>query len=499
MKLCSPPIPGLWTPIVHCNCIGNQIVAVRNRVISPIPAPAAHRIESMRNVARSIAARFPKVYPQELGEFALEYSGAKRQKYLQAAEDVRAFGLTKHDYDITLFVKPDRLNPVLKRNPDPRPIQFRKPKYCVMIAKYIKAIEPHLYAMHYETPYTSKLRMVAKGLNQLDRARLLRRKWSLFKNPMAATIDGERFDKHMNVELLKVEHLFYLLILPSQEFKRLLRAQLRNRCFSKEGVAYSTLGRRMSGEMNTALGNCVIMLLMVLSILLVLRIKFELLDDGDDCLVIYEAESHDQVRTALESMNEFGLHVKLENVSSVFERIKFCQSQPIETHCGWKFCRDPYKVMSTSVVGIKWASLNEQGRRTYLNGIAECELVLNKGVPVLEAFARALRRNAATTRKAYDEKSGEYYRYMRELKAFVNVDEVVPITPAARMSFYLAFGIDPATQVEYEDRLDVWQFPLTGDKTEVCYMDVRAWVDSRMFTSTNAAAFGENDPKKEEI
>lgn len=475
--------------------MANQVVAVNNRVVSSIPLANPQYITRMRAVALKLARRMPRSEPQELGEFALEYSGAKRDKYLNAAKEVRAFGLSKSDYYVTMFVKPDRLDPTIKTNPDPRPIQFRHPRYCVLLAQYIKAIEPSLYALHYQTKFTSSTRMIAKGLNQFQRASLLRSKWNRFHCPRSASIDGERFDKHMNTELLKVEHYLYSMLLPSKEFATLLKAQLLNRGFSKDGVKYVANGRRMSGEMNTALGNCAIMIMMVLTVMLPLRIPFEIMDDGDDCLIIYESPTHSLVVGAIASMTEFGLKVKLENIADSLENVKFCQSQPVLTAKGWKFCRNPFRVMSNSMVGLKWLTLNTRSRQKHLNGIAECELVLNKGVPVLHAFAAALRRNANISTYTVDHESGEYLKYMRELKAFAKVDEVVPITEEARLSFSRAFGVTPEQQVEYELRLDAWQFPIIGDTLEVEYMDARTWVDNRQYRHSQAAAYGENDPK----
>jgi hypothetical protein len=481
VRLAQVPFPGLWLPVIHHNCVGNQVVAVVNRVIGMIPSPDPIFIRNMRATADLVAARMPKVLPQELGHFALDYTGAKRRRYLQAVDDVNYYGLRKQDYNITMFIKPDRIDPTSKRNPDPRPIQFRKATYCVVLAKYIKAIEPHLYCLKFQSESTSNIRMVAKGLNQYQRARILQRKWNLFSSPEAATIDGERFDKHMNAELLKVEHHFYTRILNHPEFKRLLKVQLQNTGYTAEQIKYLTSGRRMSGEMNTALGNCVIMILMALTVLLPTRLRFELFDDGDDCLVIYNSHDAPRIHAALRSMSSFGLNVKVENIANTFEHITFCQSRPIYTAKGYKFCRNPVKVLSTALVGQKWSHLNAKGRATYLNGLAECECILNKGVPMLHEFAMALRRNAHSNKTAFNYSSGEYLRYVRELKAYKNVNEHVPITHEARLSFASAFDITIAEQLFYEQSFRDWRFPLDGDVHEHSYMDPITWLDNRVY------------------
>jgi len=139
--------------------------------------------------------------------------------------------------------------------------------------------------------------------------------------------------------------------------------------------------------------------------------------------------------------------------------------------------------MSCTLVGSKWLHLNRKGRATFLNGLAECEIILNKGVPVLHSFAQALRRNAGTSKVAFDPTSGEHYRYMRELKTRMNVHTIVPITLEARLSYHRAFNCSPEQQVFYESLLDAWTFPLDGDIIEETYIDPVTWEDHRVWST----------------
>jgi hypothetical protein len=451
-----------------------------NRVLGSTPKPTASAIRDLRRMALKLGSRLPQVHQEEYGIFALKYHGAKRARYLQAAELVKQYGVRPRDARITMFVKPDRINPFEKRNPDPRAIQFRDPIYCVGLASYLKPIEPHLYALKYKNKYLGKTRLIAKGLNQLERARLLLRKWRRFLNPTCRTIDAHRFDKHCHTPLLRAEHLVYLRCLYDPDFKRLLKLQLRNYGFTDEEIAYITDGLRMSGDMNTALGNCGLMILITLVTFLPLKVPFDILDDGDDCLILCDASHAPRINAAILTMTRFGMIIRIENETNIFEKIVFCQSQPIFTAHGPKFVRNPMKVMSHSLVGLKWSTLNERGRRTYLNGVAECETILNQGVPVLHSFGQALRRNANTSRLAFDESAGDYFRLIRELKS-TRADAVVPITDATRCSFHKAFGIDPSTQVDWEARLDSWSFSLTGDMTEFAHFDPTTWEDQRVW------------------
>lgn len=234
----------------------------------------------------------------------------------------------------------------------------------------------------------------------------------------------------------------------------------------------------MSGDMNTALGNCIIMILMCLAVFMPLNLIFDLFDDGDDCIVICEEDDFLLFEAAVNTMGQFGMVMKIESTTTEFERISWCQCQPIHTAKGWKFCRDPPKVMSTALVGQKWYHLNARGRAKYLRGLAECEVILNKGVPVLQVFAEALLRNAGSVRAVFDESSGEYFRYLRELKEIRSVTEVVPITDEARVSFSIAFGIDVTQQFHLEQQFRNWTFSLEGVTFDGPVRDT-LWNDAR--------------------
>jgi hypothetical protein len=469
--------------ILHHNCLENQRVAISNRVlgITPQCTPVGRTI--LTRAAQFLARHLPKTTQEELGLFAYAYSGAKRTRYLDATDRVIANGLTRKDSTISMFIKPDRMNPLEKVKPDPRPIQFRDSRYCVVLASYLKPIEPHLYSL--KIPSISPTRLVGKGCNQLRRARICHSKWTRFATPVAISIDASRFDKHVNTALLQAEHLVYQLCNPDPDFARILRWQLRNTCRSSLGLVYRTRGKRMSGDMNTALGNCIIMLIMVIAVLQPLNVSYDLFDDGDDCLVFCDLRHLTLVQGAIQTMAQFGMVIRVDSVAHQFENISWCQSQPVLTYHGWKFVRNPYKVLSHTLCSMKWYHLNETGRLTFLRGLATCEAILNKGVPVLQPFAEALLRVAGKGKVAFDVSSGEYFRYLRELQAVPLVDEFVPITTEARLSFSQAFGMDVSTQMALEHDLAHWAFSVSGlaHDTPVCsyfdWSDQRSWFDGR--------------------
>lgn len=474
--IASPSLPGVYVPFAHHDCVHNQNISIHNRVCGEVPQPTAAGLFRMRRGASYIMRSMPKTTQEELGLFVEKYPVAKRKRYLDALQRVLDDGLSRSDADVTQFVKCEKMTPE-KINPDPRSIQFRAAKYCVVLAAYLKPMEHHLYKMRLNAPHAAtRSRVVGKGLNQVERATLLRRKMSAFRNPRVISLDMSRFDQHVSLEALQIEHAVYLHSNPDPLFRRLLSWQLHNTVRSRLGFKYTTRGKRMSGDMNTALGNCVQMIAMVVGAMEQLEIEYDILDDGDDCLLIVEAESLQMVLDALPRlMLECGHELKIEHVADTLADVEWCQSKPIFDGARWKFVRNPWKVMSCALVGTRWLGADPMFRLHYLAGIAQCELVLNAGVPVLQEYAKALLRNSKGVLPKFDQNSGEWWRYVRELRHRGPVD----ITADARTSFAQAFGISADQQQHYEAILQKWNFECGPDHEEVGNRCPDTWDDLR--------------------
>jgi len=500
--LATPAFEKCFAPFNHHACSCNELIAISNRVCGVVPQPTSGGLKKLRCAAKILSQCLPEVTPWDSGQLPLLYGGLKRRRYEEAERRVREGGLTAKDASITMFIKDERLSP-LKHNPDPRAIQFRDSRYCVELARYLKPIEHNLYNLvGAEGTCLPTTRMVGKGLNQVQRAKLLRRKLSMFRRPVTFSLDMSRFDQHCSKELLEVEHSVYKHCLRDKHFSWLLALQLFNRCFTKNGFVYATRGKRMSGDMNTALGNCIIMICMVIAMMTDLPgVKWDILDDGDDCLLIVEMEDEERVRAAcLPAFLEFGHECKIEHVAYSLPEVSWCQSSPIEYATGkWKFVRDPFKTMSCDLVGSKW-KCDLESRKRLLASLGLCELILNLGVPILQSYALAIMRSSCGA-KPYS--TGDFFssslaiRAMRELKTIdpkginkelhtfnmKHLNRLGPqaIATEARVSFAAAFGVTIDEQIEMEKCLDKWTIELTGDVLLTTSRDVATWIDHRAY------------------
>lgn len=476
-------LPGCFIPYAHSNCNCNQLVALQNRVLSVAVEPKADSMEQLGRFASRICNRLPRMQPETLEQFCSRFSGSRRARYERAALDYKTRGITRKDANVTMFVKMERLNPEKKINPDPRAIQFRSQVYCVALGRHLKPLEHYLYELKGDGNLLPSSRVIGKGLNMTKRAMLAKEKWDRFHQPCVVSLDASRFDKHVSVEMLQVEHSVYKAMNHDPEFAKLLSWQLNNKGRSDTGIKYKCKGRRMSGDMNTALGNCVIMVLMVACFMQ--GKKYDILDDGDDVLLFIEKGELSYVMENVKgTFAGWGFDMKIESVAHQFTHIDWCQSNPIEVIPGvWKFIRHPHKVLSCAATGFKY--IGKRDRRKLLYTIGECEASLNAGVPVLQEFARALRRCSGVTTGIELTYSDSFYHRMK--------DEVLnpqgaEITLKARLDFQDAFGVGISQQIAAEDYFARWAFIIDGEQELVADLD-SAWTRIYGYTGPEVHAW----------
>jgi hypothetical protein len=265
---CTIPTPGIV--YTHNNSLNNVLRGIGERLkfvsdghggFVPPPRPVVFDLEEY---GERLLRKMPKFKaPISSDEFVRLYDGPKRKRYEAALIQLERNGLLERDGDVQLFIKDEKVCSWTKVDPAPRLISPRDPKYCIAVGRYIKPIEHLLYkAVARVWGETT----IAKGLNFNDRGKLMEKKWASFRKPVAVGLDASRFDQHVSYRALQWEHSVYMRCFPSEgrdgKLARLLRRQLNNKgvCYVDDHqVSYSHRGGRMSGDMNTALGNCLIM------------------------------------------------------------------------------------------------------------------------------------------------------------------------------------------------------------------------------------------------
>lgn len=392
--------------------------------------------------SRSVREQMSSFTPVCLNDFVEMYKGPKKATYARAVESLQHTPVRRRDGETSAFVKREKCN----TSKAPRAIQTRDPRYHASVGRFFKPVEKRVYRAIASAMDASTI--VSKGLNLDEVGELIHSKWSAFNHPVALGLDATKFDMHVSPEMLEWEHSFYKSIFRGNKaekarFARLLRWQVNNRgkSFCVDGkVKYSVHGRRMSGDMNTSLGNCLIMCAMIFSYALERGVRIDLLNNGDDCVVFMEAEDLSRFTVGLDKwFLEMGFRMTSEAPVYAMEAIEFCQMHPVQVGGGWRMVRNPRTALEKDTMCT--IMVNDHEYLSWLAGVAQCGLAACSGVPVMQAFYESL---SATSRVPVEQRLVEDtgMRRLTERMSVVHRE----VTEEARYSFWLAFGVSPDDQ-----------------------------------------------------
>jgi len=374
------------------------------------------------------------------------YHGPKKRIYQEALYSLEKDALTAADAQLSAFIKLEKQD-VAKA---PRVINPRSARYNLRLGKYLKHAE-HKYFRAINKAFGAKTRAtVIKGFNADDSASVLRQKWDRFANPIAIGLDATKFDMHVSVPALRYEHSFYQHLFPrSKDLRWLLKMQLRNKGLARASdgtVKFSMEGTRCSGDLNTSLGNCLIMCALVWVYARLRGIDIELANNGDDCVVFMEMEDEAAFTAGL---NEWfvskGFAMAVEPTVDEFERVEFCQSRPVQLSTGWRMVRNISACLNKDpmcLINIP----NDKVYKKWLSAVGTCGSQLTSGVPLLSAFYDIFVRAGTVCSEGM---MREVFKNRSQLHLAQGLSTAV-IDARSRVSLYYAFGILPDLQVAIE-------------------------------------------------
>lgn len=461
-----PVFPGVSGPSVfgvHNNSLNNGARALVERVfrspdgagnlVAPPPCTARPHL-TLRGFKAALGKHLGVHRPLSREQFLGYYTGRRLGVYQRAVASLEERPLTEGDFGVKkAFVKAEKINFTAKPDPAPRVIQPRDPRYNVEVGVYLRPLEHHVYRAIQEV-YGGPT--VMKGYSAEDVAGHLRDMWDSFAEPVAVGLDASRFDQHVRKEMLEWEHSVYLQCFSAADRRRLrwlLKGQVHNKCYlqADDGrLKYRVTGSRMSGDMNTALGNCLIMCALIYRLGLERSVKLRLANNGDDCVVVMEREDVARFVQGLDRwFHAYGFNMKVEEPVRVFEHIEFCQAHPVYDGSRWIMVRNPSTTISKDAICVNRDYGHGPAARKWLYAVGECGLSMTGGIPVVQEHYQAFLRNgvAGLGRNAVVTETG-MYMLSKGLHR-----QVAEPTDEARISFWLAFGVSPTQQRAYEARL----------------------------------------------
>jgi hypothetical protein len=455
---CSTQIEGTWVPSVHADCNHNEIAALLKRSLAPTPkAGVDSRLPVIRVFNR--IRKLTRGYGGERWSYletANSYSGALRRRYLEAEASLsRDEPLERRDTLLSAFLKAEKFG--YGKYGKPRMIFPRSPRYNLALASYLKPLEHYLWGILTARRLFkgSNTRVVAKGLNLHQRASLIVRKFREMEDCVCFEVDGSAFEAHVDVWQLQQEHAVYLAAYRGDhELANLLARQLVNEGTTKGGVWFTRAGGRASGDFNTGMGNTLIMLSVVVSTLRAIGVEFDVLADGDNSLVFLHRWDVPRVVANFRNLalKNSGHEMVLERPVDVIEEIRFGQCAPVEwDHGRWVMVRDWAKVISQMTSNHAHIN-NITFAPKYLRAVAECELSLNAGLPIVQNLCARIKEQTTYGKS-------KVFSLLRDYEAMgVRLDGVGKaqfraVTPLCRESYCRAFGVTATRQEEIEARL----------------------------------------------
>lgn len=456
---------------VHCESLTNLargivervLNVVRNGELCEVPKPRSGVFKRLSGFRTALVRRTPSTPVVAREDYPLLYNGRKRVVYQRAYDSLISEAVSRRDARVKTFVKAEKINFSAKVDPAPRVIQPRDPRYNLEVGRYLKKAEAALFTG------VSRLfgyKAIVKGLNADEVGELLFEHWSQFRRPVALGLDASRFDQHVSKDALVWEHSVYNMLFRSPELARLLKWQLLNRGVAwVEGhkVSYEVEGKRMSGDINTGLGNCLLMVAMVSAYFEHKGVDARLVNNGDDCVIICESGDLPVFDGITAWFHDFGFTLEVEPPVYTLEKVVFCQSQPVKIAGHYRMVRDPRVAQSKDAVSLQgWDSALSVSY--WCHSIGSCGLALTSGVPVWEAWYKMLLRHGTKPSQGYLDAVGESGMwYMAQGVRSADCDD------EARYSFYLAFGITPDEQVAFEREYSAQQLQLG---TPVMFPDI---------------------------
>lgn len=448
------PIPGTYPASRFDQSKQNQENGLRKRILAPIRDELGDvlvnedRISDLYEFARQrILPQFHKCATVEFDKFMADhcYTGSKRERYEKAWEKYCQEGLDYKSGWVQAFLKDENAPPKSAFEKQPRVVQSRQYHFALRFGMHINDIEKQLYTKKGWGNGVSPTPVFGKGHNPLQRAKNIIKKTRPFIDWECLMFDLTAYDSTIKSELLGLCHMLYLHCNDNEELRWILKQQLKTTGYTKDFKYHVACGGRCSGDFDTSCGNALIMATLIWMYLTEKGIKGDQYCDGDDTLLFTErgAVDHEDIRNWF---RDFGLVLRVEGVAHKLEEIEWCQCKPVLVR--GRYCMTPNfrKRISHSLSSPKMSG-------GYMRAVADGELVISNGVPILGAYAKMIDRSSRGFQPgALEASQAYYYKNALKMKGKAVYTDVEP-SDESRRSFFLAFGVTPQDQISYETQL----------------------------------------------
>jgi hypothetical protein len=207
----------------------------------------------------------------------------------------------------------------------------------------------------------------------------------------------------------------------------------------------------MSGDINTSLGNKLIMCAMVWSYLDECEISASLVNNGDDCVLICESTMSDKIESTLyDYFIKKGYNMTMEKPVYCMEKIEFCRSQPVAVGNSYHMVRGISSLSRDAVTLLDVRS--ETAFKEMMCAVGYCGMVVNNSIPVHSRLHKRMYELGGSKLTNNSLEKFNDYNNLERMGKRVEVNGT--ISDLTRLSYYRAFGIDPHRQLLLENFYD---------------------------------------------
>lgn len=505
--------------VVHNNSYINVVRALVERVFfvekvvngvktlaKPPQTSRGYFFNQMRGFSNALLSHLPHVGRMCLEKFVETSPPHKKKAYWGALLEYLTLGLFTRHARVTSFVKAEKVR-VTKKDSAPRIIQPRGIVFNLIVGCFIRPAEKAIYKaidLVFGRP------TVVCGQNAIQQAAMLRSAWDELEEPDALSLDLSRMDQHVSEVALRWEHTFYRHLFKNdtcfatldwclkQMIHNVGHVYTRDKAGLPKKIKYEKKGSRMSGDMNTSLGNKLIMCGLLYSYYksylgLELRKDFNVVDNGDDCVVMLSKpakvkynkmtqkgawrEGLDPITLAAvdDVMNErrlrgrrqigpkslrrlclaqlavepthmdvstwfhtMGFTLKVEGSTNEFSKIEFCQTQPCFIDGRWVMVRG-LKALAKDAYCLK----PKEYLPKWMAQVKGGGLATYGSVPIYSAYYESLPGEESRNR---DLLYGTGMYYLSN-----GMESSRTITTENRVQFWETFGVTPREQEVIEE------------------------------------------------
>ena len=449
--------------IYHASCQCNILAAIKYRLQRPMNPRASDK--GLTRFKEAVSWFRDQLRDQAPIALTLKQAlqrcpPAKKALYLQAYESLLLEPISRRDARIHCFVKADKCD-ILGDNPEklikPRMISKRTPRYTLKLSRYAQPLEKCVARV--KSPITGT-RYSVKGLDQYQRGDLLVLKMSYFHDVVVVGVDASSYDTSFSPKHKAALDTVYS-VYDDRELAQMLDWRMSNKVTTDYGVSFTLAGQIQSGDRDTALYGSIGMISHVRAAMAPLMREYDVMNDGDDCLIIFSKSAIpqgyqlflEQLKNNLAEQNiSASPELQYTPESPYVENLDFCRSHFVEYAPG-KIRSVPRVRRAMARLGSSHFAYRSGDWRKRLTSAIIGDLYVFSGMPVIQPAV--LKIQELFGKGKVDKMLS--FSYKAKLLAKNRRPAAAPITPLTRASFAIAFNMPVGEQLFIERQIANWK------------------------------------------